>query len=189
MLGFNGQIVSFEPLPENVAKITALSRRDLNWFVQEVALGAEAGSRDFHVVRTASGLTNLSSFLAPLGGYESVTSVETARLDSFSLGSRIFLKIDTQGYDVEVLKGAAGVLDRVVLLQSEVSVTPLYQDAPHYTEALAFYESLGFALLDLTVVNRTPEGIVNEYDCLMVKPGVSSAHTAKYAGRRCKAAR
>jgi hypothetical protein len=42
---------------------------------------------------------------------------------------------------------------------------------PHYTESLARYERLGFELMDLFVVNRTPDGRVLEYDCVMARAG------------------
>jgi FkbM family methyltransferase len=83
--------------------------------------------------------------------------------------ARIFLKMDTQGYDLEVLKGCTKWLDKVCLLQSEISVSPLYEDMPHYTRALDHYDSLGFSLMDLEVVNRARDGHIVEYDCLMAR--------------------
>jgi hypothetical protein len=40
---------------------------------------------------------------------------------------------------------------------------------PHYTTALDYYESLGFVLMNLFVVNRARNGSVPEYDALMAK--------------------
>jgi len=82
---------------------------------------------------------------------------------------RVFLKIDTQGYDMEVVKGAAGCIHWIMGLQSEISVAPIYEDMPHYTEALAYYESLGLSLMDLFIVSRAKDGRVLEYDCLMAR--------------------
>lgn len=82
---------------------------------------------------------------------------------------RVFLKIDTQGFDVEVMKGAAGCMERILGLQSEVSVVPIYDGMPHYTEALAYYESCGFSLMNLFIVSRTGKQNILEYDCLMAR--------------------
>lgn len=105
-------------------------------------------------------------------------SVEIKRLDSI-LGNllshikidtpRIFLKVDTQGYDLEVVKGAELVLGRIVGLQAELSVTPIYKNMPHYTKVLEYFESLDFALMNLFVVNRTSHQSILEYDCIMAK--------------------
>jgi hypothetical protein len=83
---------------------------------------------------------------------------------------RIFLKIDTQGYDLEVVKGAAGCIDRISGLQSEIAVTPVYENMPNYLKSLSYYESLGFDLMNLFTVTRTTgyESIL-EYDCLMAR--------------------
>jgi hypothetical protein len=81
---------------------------------------------------------------------------------------RIFLKMDTQGYDSEVLKGASGYLEQIKGIQSEISVIPIYDGMPHYTESLAQYEALGFKLIDLFVVNRRDDCVI-EYDCVMAR--------------------
>jgi FkbM family methyltransferase len=82
---------------------------------------------------------------------------------------RIFLKMDTQGHDLEVFKGCTGILDRVVGIQSEISVVPIYDGMPHYTAALEHYEAAGFSLMNLHVVTRTSGRAILEYDCLMAK--------------------
>src|SRR5262249_38380754 len=80
---------------------------------------------------------------------------------------RVFLKMDTQGYDLEVFKGARSSIRNILGLQSELSVRPLYHGMPHYLEALSVYEDAGFELFDLTVVTRTSEGGLQELNCFM----------------------
>ncbi len=180
MLGFEGTILSIEPIPEDFQVIVEASAGDPRWQARNLALGATEGQRDFTVLRTAEGETVLSSFLAPTAlaaAEDRRIQVDVRRLDSLldelsdSLppDPRVFLKVDTQGFDVEVVRGAEGWLDRIAGLQSEISVTPLYAGMPHYTDALAYYESLGFALMNLLIVNRTVCGSVLEYDCLMAR--------------------
>ena len=81
--------------------------------------------------------------------------------------SRVFLKMDTQGYDLEVFKGAFGCLGMIQGIQSELSVKPLYKNMPHYLEALSAYESAGFDLYNLSVVNRFAGGGLLELNCFM----------------------
>ena len=109
-----------------------------------------------------------------------VDDVQVKRLDCIidsllkSVGNtpRVFLKMDTQGYDLEVMKGASGCINPIVLgLQSEIAVTePVYENMPHYLECLAYYESLGFELMNLFTVTRTARyRSILEYDCLMAR--------------------
>src|SRR5205085_5138104 len=74
---------------------------------------------------------------------------------------RLFLKLDTQGSDVAVLRGARQTLEHTLALQSELSVVPLYKNAPDYAEALSFYKQLGFAPSGIfTVVGHQQTGRV-----------------------------
>jgi hypothetical protein len=59
---------------------------------------------------------------------------------------RLFLKVDTQGYEEEVLAGADGIVNSVSAMQLEVSLAPLYQGAPDLRRILDVCESLGFHL-------------------------------------------
>jgi hypothetical protein len=82
---------------------------------------------------------------------------------------RIFLKMDTQGFDNQVINGVGNFLTQVLGIQSELSVVPLYEGMEHYTDTLAYYERLGFSLMDLFVVSRAQNGQIVEYDCIMAR--------------------
>ena len=75
--------------------------------------------------------------------------------------------MDTQGYDVEVFRGASGCIADVQGIQSELSVQPMYVGMPHYLEALTIYEAAGFDLYNLSVVNRMRDGGLLELNCFM----------------------
>lgn len=175
--GYKGHIVSFEPIAANAAIIEARREGDPRWQAINCALGAEEKQADFTIVLSGpEDETVLSSFLPirDAGARTAIERVQMKRLDSFlpmlrelTPDPRIFLKMDTQGYDQQVMAGAGAVIDHVRLLQSEIAVEPLYDGMPRYTDALAGYQALGFRLMDLFVVNRTREGGVLEYDCLM----------------------
>ena len=98
-----------------------------------------------------------------------VSTVRDALLDSrLPADPRVFLKMDTQGYDLEVFAGAKDV-SSIAMVQSEVSVIPIYEGMPTYLDALAAYHASGFSLLDLFIVNRTGDGGVLEYDALLAQ--------------------
>jgi hypothetical protein len=80
---------------------------------------------------------------------------------------RVFLKMDTQGFDLQVFEGAHECLDKIFGLQSELSIQPLYRNMPHYLEVLPIYEKAGFELYNLTVASRIPDGGIQEINCFL----------------------
>ena len=176
-LGYRGPIVSFDPNPAAFAVLQATFGADPAWRGFPYALGAAHDRLVLHVPETSEygSLLGLErSGQAELHAVETDVRRLDAVFDEVTRGlaaERFFLKTDTQGYDVEVLRGAAGCLERVWGLLAELSVVPLYDGAPRYTDALAYYESLGFALLHLSVVKHNErDGTVMEYDGLFVRP-------------------
>jgi FkbM family methyltransferase len=177
MMGYQGHIFCFEPLRADCASISRLARGDPSWQVFNFALGSKNTTKPFNVI-SPDGNTVLSSFLQPRekGLVERTETIAIRRIDDIldevikdATDARIFLKMDTQGYDMEVLKGCVRWIDQVSILQSEISIRPMYDNMPHYTEALNHYESLGFSLMNLYVVNRAQHGFIVEYDCVMAR--------------------
>jgi hypothetical protein len=82
---------------------------------------------------------------------------------------RIFLKMDTQGWDLNVLAGATGILDRILALQSEISVKHIYDGMTDYTDSIAAMSGMGFDPVALIPVSREFGLRVIEFDCLMVR--------------------
>jgi FkbM family methyltransferase len=149
----------------------------------QYALGRTEGRRTINVPHS----TVFSSLLRPnrqaqelFGDRASLTrpeEVDVRRLDSVleELGevvdtSRLFLKIDTQGFDLEVFAGLGRWTGEVAALQSELSVVPLYERMPDMLEALAVYESSGFVISGIYPVSVDEESLRTiEFDCMMVR--------------------
>ena len=179
--GYTGRIVSFEPVPEEFARLRAAADGDPSWLVRQVALGAEDGTLEMYVTPgTLSSPLPATDF----GGRRFPSLRETERhevpvrrlddlLDEVLDGlpaPRPFLKMDTQGYDVEVFRGLGKRARECVGLQSEVALMRLYEGMPRMAEALAVYEEAGFEVSGMYPVNREENsGRVLEFDCLMVR--------------------
>ncbi len=178
---YRGLVVSFEPIPELAARLTARAARTARWQVQNCALGRVEESRAFNIMEGSE----LSSFKAPdsshvpeLSQWNRVARVEQVavrRLDDVwpalkaSHGvSRPFLKLDTQGFDAEVVGGAGTVLPQFVGLQSEVHVLPLYQQSARYLDEIAHFEALGLSVTGLFVVSSDSSLRAIEFDCVML---------------------
>lgn len=81
----------------------------------------------------------------------------------------MYLKMDTQGYDLEVLKGLGSMHEFIFALQSEISVIPIYQNMPHLTDSISFLEKAGFEIAGMYPVNQEKSTLrMVEFDVLMV---------------------
>ncbi len=154
--GYAGRILSFEPLRAAWERCSAEASRDPLWSVApRTALGATEGEAEIHVASNSVSSSLLPMHdthrdAAPGSAYVGSEVVEVRRLDRVAREAiegarRPFLKIDTQGYEREVLEGARDVRDRLHGIQLEISLTTLYEGSPTLTELLQMMEAWGFA--------------------------------------------
>jgi FkbM family methyltransferase len=172
-VGYRGRIISFEPNPEEFTRLQRSFSSDPAWSGYPIALGKQTGTLQLKI----PGISVLSSFLDLQNDPSSelrTEEVEMRRLDELfpslmvkAAAAKVFLKMDTQGYDLNVFHGAAGCIDEIRGLVSEISARPLYKDQPHYLESLATYERAGFELYHLSVVNREPGGGLQELNAYL----------------------
>jgi FkbM family methyltransferase len=158
--GYRGKMVSFEPLPEAHARLQAAANSDPQWSVHpRMALGSAEGTTQINISRnsySSSILPMLSthSSAAPDSAYIGVVDTEITTLDAVfqqyrSSGEKAFLKIDTQGFETEVLAGATKSLESISGVRLEMSIVPLYESQDLYRYFLDFFESRGFLLWTL----------------------------------------
>jgi len=180
--GYTGRIVSFEPVRAAYDELASAARGDDAWWVRHAALGSSEGTATINTMPgTMSSLLPASDFgrswsdgLTDMGTEEVTVRRLDGLLPSLVEGldaGRVFLKMDTQGFDLEVLEGGRGVLDRVVALQSEVSCVPIYEHMARLPEQWAAYEAAGFESAGVFPVSFDA-GTVRaiEYDVVMVRP-------------------
>lgn len=155
--GYAGRIVSFEPLAAAHERLSLAARKTAGWEVApRMAIGDSEGTVTIHLAGNSVSSSILDMLpaherAAPGSAYIASETVPLRRLDSvageFLTGSRrVLLKIDTQGYEDRVLAGAAGVLDRVTAIQTELSLVPLYAGQLLFDEMRRRIELLGFEL-------------------------------------------
>jgi FkbM family methyltransferase len=159
-LGYRGTIVSFEAIPGVHARLQENAARDRRWIVAPcAALGREDGEVEINIAAnlvSSSILPMHATHLeaAPESAYVGRDRVRMARLDELAPSlvppdGDLMLKIDTQGYEREVLEGATGLLGRIVALQLELSLVRLYDNAPALGEMVTFVERLGFEMFNI----------------------------------------
>jgi hypothetical protein len=83
-----------------------------------------------------------------------------------------FLKLDAQGFDLEVLKGGKKSIMEIPAVQTEVSFKPLYDKMPGYKESIAAFGRYGFVVADFFLVASDSKHAAMEFDALMVRPPI-----------------
>lgn len=155
--GYRGRILSFEPLSSAHALLTTAAGGARDW---AVAPRMALGDRDGDVSINIAGNSASSSLLPmtvqhetalPESAYVGSETVQVRRLDGvrhpfLDAAAAPFLKIDTQGYESQVLAGASGSLPRLVGVQLEMSLRQLYQGQSLWKEVIASLEAAGFEL-------------------------------------------
>ncbi len=135
--GYRGRIISCEPLPPAFARLRSRARRDPQWRVINRAMGAEPGTALLHVAQnsySSSVLPMAPAHLAAAPNSGTVDEVEVSvstvadLVREFGIApKRSLLKIDTQGYETQVLDGAGPLLPGFGAVQLELSFVTLYQ--------------------------------------------------------------
>lgn len=154
--GFTGDIASFEPIAAPYRRLAEAAADDPRWTTHHLALGRESGPASINVASNSD-----SSSLLPMAAEHKAAApwvdvvgteqIEVARLDDLAdrvlpAGRTGFLKLDTQGFEREVLAGGTDTLGRVVGMQVELSFVPLYDGGPLVDEMLTAVYDLGFRM-------------------------------------------
>lgn len=176
-VGFRGPIHSFEPVPKTFRELADRTRWDGDWHAHQVALGRAPGVLPINVMASSV----FSSFRNPSGtdifkGMNEVvervevpvTRFDDLVSDTLSRHRRIFLKLDTQGFDLEVLGGVDTASDRIQGVQTELSLVPIYEGMPGYDAVLEEMTRRGFVLSGLYPVSMSKLQAI-EFDGLLVR--------------------
>ena len=179
-LGYRGRIVSFEPSSENFTLLEEEAAGDAGWEVRHVGVGSAAGTMELRLAGSAGSSSLLEPNAYALGempriftvrGSESVpvTTIDDIFEDATQGARSVFLKVDTQGYDLEVIHGAAASLPKLAALQVELALQPTYEGQPGYLDVLAELAAAGFAPRQLCPTYRDSRGLIAECDCVLIR--------------------
>ena len=153
------RLICFEPLPSCAATIRAIFAGEARTECRVVAVTDHAGTAEFHVTGRED-----SSSLLPIGRRQveefatdeaRTVPVETARLDDvlspddLPPSGGVLLKIDTQGTELAVLRGAEGLLQRATHILAEVSFVELYEGQADAGEVTRFLTERGWDLVSV----------------------------------------
>ena len=156
-MGYRGAVVSFEPMEKEYRILEGRASKYPNWSTVNCALGSHNGKSEINISEnsvSSSLLDILPSHTesAPTSRYISKQEIDVSTLDFFMFEEKpshknILLKLDVQGYEYEVLKGAKNLLENIKMLHVELSLDNLYQDGCSFDEMYAHLRSLNFKLV------------------------------------------
>lgn len=165
--GYQGRIISFEPIPSVYRELERNAAADPLWTTKNYALGNEDGGQTIHVSQKSWSsslleVTAASTSAFPDSRAVSTETISVRRLDSVfheldADGAKIWLKVDTQGYEMRVLEGAVNSLGRVAMLQLELAFVPMYEGQALFHDVYHWVVARGFRLGSMECLNWNPE--------------------------------
>ena len=158
-LGYAKRIISFEPVQEAFQQLSKAAKHDGSWIVNQYALGDKEETVTINVSQNSFSSSILNILpehvqSAPSSAFIAQQETRIKKLDtvfdSFTTGSNnIMLKIDVQGFEKKVLAGAEDSLQKIKIIQLEMSLVPLYQNEWLFHEVLEYLTQKGFQLYSL----------------------------------------
>ena len=188
-VGYSGVVVSVEANPHAFAILERKSSANPLWHAFNYAIGENNGCTTFNIMVS----TQFSSLNMPIdiptSEFDSANRIQesvtvnlctlTALLQSCSSiadCSRPFLKLDTQGSDLSILKASQSSAHSMLGIQCELSIIKIYKESPDFLEVIPFLYSLGFSLNSFVPNNAGHFPILIESDAIFINNGVLSSY-------------
>ena len=179
--GYDQHIISFEPSSDAFRVLEARASRDALWDTVQLALGKESGEATLNLSHNLESnsilrIKDRHTVAYPQAKYvgQEVIAVDTLDhvFDRYcTTDTPIFLKIDTQGYEHQVLLGAEASLARISGVQVELSLEPMYEKETPFLEVITYLQAQGFNLMSLQPVIDDPvTGQLLQVDGLFFRP-------------------
>ncbi len=164
--GYRKRIISFEPSSDAFQVLKSQAQGDAYWEVYQLVLGKKPGVTSLNLSRNreSSSMLRLKSRhieVYPESVYIGQETVKVDTLDRITdqfpeISEPTFLKIDTQGYELQVLQGGVGTISNMTGIQVELSLVEMYENETPYMKIISFLESLGFCLMSFQPVIDDP---------------------------------
>ena len=175
-LGFKEQIYSFEPTSyyEYLAKA---SEGDINWKTYRFGFGTTSGKLDMYI---ASNDGESSSLLKPKDimaqgfgisfGKTEVVEINTLKeFLNLNIISNVYLKIDTQGNEMNVLIGLSDQINQVSVIEFESALIPLYEGETGHYKIAEYLISHGFKVKQLVITHWNQNKETISLDSIFVR--------------------
>jgi FkbM family methyltransferase len=175
----DARIYAFEPLPDCFANLSRRLKKRTNFRAFMVALGDRPGESvfwrsSFSESSSLLTMTKLHEDSFPWSAVHTPESVTVRTLDSYlpqlKLDARVFLKLDVQGFEARVLRGAERMLAHVHYVLAEASFYPLYEGQDSFEDIHRFLSDHGFEYKgSMDQLPSPTDGSILEADALFIR--------------------
>jgi FkbM family methyltransferase len=177
-VGYEGQIISFEPAPVAFEVLEPIAAQYRNWIALNYALGSSEGEASFNLMKNSEfgSLLKFKTQEAATFGTNAdqvgEIKVPVRRLDSVYADlqakygfDKPYLKVDTQGFDHHVIEGSGTLISKFTALQSEASVVQIYEGSLPFNDLINLVTSKGFLVSAFHPNNDGHFPKLIEFDC------------------------
>jgi FkbM family methyltransferase len=164
------RVIMIEAQSDKVQQLRVLEQKSAGSIsVVEALLGAIDGDEvEFHVAENASSVFRERGFASTVSTRRKLSKLDTVLETTNDRGKIDFLKLDTQGFELEVLRGAPEALARSEFVLLEVSLIPINEGCPMAREVLEFMAERGFRWIDVCGQWRRPDKALWQLDLLFL---------------------
>lgn len=166
----DSQVLMIEPQRTKLAalKSVAAELSKVEW--RSALLGPEAQDTvGFHESETASSVLEEAANRQPPNSYMPMTTLDAITVGTPFVGPD-FIKLDVQGYELEILKGGTNTLASAEVVMMEVNLIALHDGAPLFHESAEYMGRHGFQIYDVCGLMRRPyDGALWQADVIFVR--------------------
>lgn len=178
--GYTGRIVSFEPAADTFQELNDRTARDADWEARKLALGDVRGTaqlRNFPASVYNSLLPGVEAAVPKESGFEEVeqTTLDALKGDAWSRSDNLCLKVDVQGFEGPVLRGAVNLLKVCRVVEIELSTVAMYHGQDLFPELAGFLYEAGMRMVSFRPMVVQTNGFVDQADALFIRAPASVA--------------
>jgi FkbM family methyltransferase len=158
-IGYSNRILSFEPLSSAYEVLKNRAKTDSNWQAFNFGIGDKEDKLEINISKNSksSSLLSMSAVhleAEPTAKYIGKEWVEIQKIDTIfsdicEPSENIYMKLDTQGFEMRVLNGAKRSLSFIDTIQMEMSLVQLFEGEPLFNEMYAYMTSEGYSLVEI----------------------------------------
>jgi FkbM family methyltransferase len=177
--GYQGKIISFEPLSSAFQCLQTKAQNDPFWQTYNKAIGSYDGKAIINISKSSDNSSMLNPLPIFINNYSEAKTISKeevclTKFDSvfngfYCEGSKIFLKVDTQGYEKEVILGGINSLKYLYGIQLELPTFPIYEGQSSLPEMVNLLDNNGFQIILISPVNyyKSKPSVI-DFDCIFV---------------------
>lgn len=174
--GYTGRLLSIEPGSSAFNKLLKYSSNDEAWETLNVALGSKEETAELYLSNNDGMSSSLKLPGRHLVDFPTVKFAGSERVSVNTLENllsqvhgNVMLKLDIQGFEMEALEGVGSALDKISVIEVEMTLHPMYQGENSVGQILYTIENMGFELFSISEFGKGKNGQVSYFDVIALR--------------------